>query len=570
MPRRALALAVLGPACHAARNEAAPRTSACKGWPWPDEGAGAWDHGGFFGKSQDRVVQPRAHYGLKILGTPTTIPPLPKEHMSIPGADSPYLNRSVIDQIATEHVPTQVWARVARLAHRDKAKVVVLGCSTTSGCGGSEEWELWRHQSKKNDSQAKHRCDPTLGWARRLADALAQLQEWHGFGFEVEVQFKNAVRVDYFSHCTSSYVPRDAHVVLLEVAANVWGHKVDDTLKAVRAVAPHAAIVFVNWGGRPSEHALVREGAKNAGADIVHLPKLKNWLQEQLHISRHMLFAQRGADVVHPSPSGHALIGAVTARFIGKRLVSALCEATGPAQKVLPEGTATNEPTTEERCFPEANKLPVVSTHNGSWSLVDDGGSKGVQKLGLLSTQINDVLELEPWPAIGCFVVHVQLGYLVSARRPNLGGFMLSCDNCACVRKQSPYPKQYPFPDVQTDARYADDAGFMAANMTVTAMTEFLAFPSATQQAPCRVRLQHIPASARKVQGLYRRKVPSPERTDVSQIRIDSLSAMLLTNGTESGREEFRYMLRKGAGSMRLLVRDFLSGTACPAGVVAD
>ena len=55
----------------------------------------------------------------------------------------------------------------------------------------------------------------------------------------------------YFTHCTSGFVPSDAHVVLIEVANNLFDGDSASSLRrllsTIRAVAPSAAIVFVNW-----------------------------------------------------------------------------------------------------------------------------------------------------------------------------------------------------------------------------------------------------------------------------------------------------------------------------------
>jgi hypothetical protein len=50
---------------------------------------------------------------------------------------------------------------------------------------------------------------------------------------------------------------------------------------------------------------------------------------------------------------------------------------------------AKKEQVTEEACYPSADVLPLVGPLQGSWSVVDEGGAKGVKKLGLLSTQVS-------------------------------------------------------------------------------------------------------------------------------------------------------------------------------------
>ena len=560
--------------------------AACKAWPWQDSGDGAWDDGGLFGKSGRMAVRPRArHTRLELFGSHPEIAPLPQEQMAIPGARSPKLQRTVLDEAATKHVPAHAWAKVARLAHRRRAKLVVVGCSTTSGCGAAEPWQLAKlHDNEKahgmsyNKSFDVRLCNPALGWARRLDDALAQLHEWHGLAFDVSVVYKNAVRADFFAHCTSNYVPPDADIVLLEVSSNLWGLPADGVLWAVRTAAPKSIIVFVNWaastvltGGLVSDYERISAAARAGGADIIHVDEVAAFLSKKpIRIFRRELFAQSGLDSAHPSPFGHALLGAVAARFIARRLLSALCDnvrtdqvVTNPVASDIAAAVPTNGTVEAERCFPVADKLPVKAT-NGTWTLVDDGIRKGVQKLGLLSKQLGDYLELEPWPTAGCFVMAVQLGYLVSATRPGMGGFRITCPNCACVAKRSPFPQLHPFPEVQTNAQYNEEESYYSSNMTVTALTEFLIFPERTQLGPCRVGITHIRASSYKVRRLYHREVPRLPPPQDSQIRIDSLTTMLWTNSTSLGRDNIKYLVLKGGGSMRGHVRKLFSHESCP------
>lgn len=584
--RRPLGLALLACATQAVRREIEERVAACKAWPWQDSGDGAWDEGGLFGKSGRMAVRPRArHTRLEIFGSHPEIAPLPQEQMAVPGARSPKLQRKILDEAATKHVPAHAWAKVARLAHRRRAKLVVLGCSTTSGCGAAEPWQLVKlHDNERaqgmsyNKSLDVRLCNPALGWARRLDDALAQLQEWHGLAFDVSVVYKNAVRADFFAHCTSNYVPPDADIVLLEVSSNLWGIPADGVLRAVRTAAPRAIIIFVNWagtsvitGGRVSDYERISAAAAAGGADIIHVDEVTAFLSKKLRIYRREVFAQSGLDHAHPSPFGHALLGAVVARFIARRLLSALCDDV-PTDRVVTKPIAsdssaavpTNSTLEAERCFPVADKLPVVPTSGTNWTLVDDGVRKGVQKLGLLSKQLGDYLELEPWPTAGCFVMSVQLGYLVSATRPNMGGFRITCPNCACVGKKSPFPQLHPFPEVQTNAQYNEEESYYSSNMTVTALTEFLIFPERTQQGPCRVGITHIRASSFNVRRLYHRDVPRRNVPQDSQIRIDSLTTMLWTNSTSLGRDNINYLKLRGGHSMRQHVRELFTHESCP------
>ena len=469
-------------------------------------------------------------------------------------------NASMLNALMSMHAPHSQWVEVARLACRQPAKIVVMGCSTSSGCGSSEPWQLWK---LPHNVSAPKKCIAEKSWSRRALDALEQLKQLHGLSFEMSVHFKNAVRADYWAFCTCSYVPEDTSIVLLEVASNVWGHQVDGLLSRVRACAPNAAIVFVNWAGERSDHDIIHKAAYQFGADVIHVPKFVTWLVTKREYKSH-LFAARGVDKAHPSPQGHLLIGALVARFIGRRLLTTLCDGPGKASGMLARTTDTStEPkrrrhniaTLDERCWNRADKLLAdAQTNNGSWTLVDHGGDKGVRKLGLLSTRVGDQLDLRPWPVVGCLAMSVQIGYLVSATIPNLGGFRISCPVCKCVKNPAVYDKLYPFPEVQTNAMYNDDINYATGNMTVTAVTEFVVLQGdPLQREPCTIRLTHIAASATKVRRAYRRNVPSPDYpAGVSQIRIDTMTATSWTVTTRDGLDKFDYMNRKATGSVRV------------------
>lgn len=532
--------------------------AACKGWPWPDAGEGPWDHGGLFGKSGTMEVQPRGHERLRILGEAVPIVPLPRDEMEVPGGEGRAMaNASMLDDLMSMHAPPSQWLEVARLARSQTAKIVAMGCSTSSGCGCSEPWQLWK---LPRNVTVGRKCIAEKSWARRALDALEQLKQRHGLGFEMSVHFKNAVRADHWAFCTSSYVPDDTSIVLLEVATNVWGHEVDGLLSRVRECAPNAAIVFVNWAGQKEDHDIIHKAASQFGADVIHVPNFVPWLVAKREYKSH-LFALRGIDKAHPSPQGHALIGALVARFVGRRLLDVLCNGHSEMSEVPalgfsgPKRRRIRNATLDERCWTRADTLlEDAQTNNGSWALVDHGGDKGVRKLGLLSTRIGDVLDLRPWPAVGCMALSVQIGYLVSATMPNLGGFRISCPVCQCVKKPSVYEKLFPFPEVQTNAMYNDDTNFATGNMTVTAVTEFVVMQKdPLQREPCTIRIMHIAASATKVRTHYRRSVPSPQYPQgVSQIRIDTMTATSWSVTKQDGLDRFDYMRRKAAGSVRL------------------
>ena len=136
-----------------------------------------------------------------------------------------------------------------------------------------------------------------------------------------------------------------------------------------------------------------------------------------------VVYANRGLDLVHPSPHGHALMGAVAARYVAKRLLEPLCSPHPPSSDArsvrrhhdgaskgshggesMHLATASNplelegEGNHTEVCYSSADTLPLATPLNSSWRLVDEGKAKGVPKLGLLSTLPGDSLQLSTWP----------------------------------------------------------------------------------------------------------------------------------------------------------------------------
>ena len=133
---------------------------------------------------------------------------------------------------------------------------------------------------------------------------------------------------------------------------------------------------------------------------------------------------------VHPTTMGHALLGALAARHVARRLLSQGCAAGGPlhAKGLEPEAAAApgadaSGPAEEgggggghgeikrrgralgraaghalaplssgsplERCYTSADRLPLLGAApghpptEGGWSLIDEGGAK-VSKLGVM------------------------------------------------------------------------------------------------------------------------------------------------------------------------------------------
>ena len=140
-------------------------------------------------------------------------------------------NRLPTDLTAADLDSCELWAanetRLARAAARARAgrrvRLVVLGTSPTSGCGSAEDVApggLYGARPQHNRSVGMSRmCDPSRSWGRHLADFLGR-QLGPGAP-DVEVAPKNAAAAASFARCTSSGVPRNTDIVLLEVLTNV-------------------------------------------------------------------------------------------------------------------------------------------------------------------------------------------------------------------------------------------------------------------------------------------------------------------------------------------------------------
>ena len=71
-----------------------------------------------------------------------------------------------------------------------------------------------------------------------------------------------------------------------------------------------------------------------------------------------------------------------------------LAETEHAIRRIRP-GLSVADEERPEVCYQRANALPVTGS-SGNWQLRDEGGDKRVEKLGLLSTQTGDWLELSP------------------------------------------------------------------------------------------------------------------------------------------------------------------------------
>ena len=221
-----------------------------------------------------RVGRLAASTGTNIstAGNALLLQPLPAGELRLPrtwlGALEP---PGVVGLFARE----AAWRRAAGALSSGRLVVAVLGSSVTAGCGSSEPWDVWRNGSTRKLKLVQTRCAIEKSWGRRfhdelqavvvlgvvrpygsscshhnvvahdllllllllaaaaataaaavLATVVAVLLQavllLRGLGrcgeaLRTSIQFKNAVDASYFAHCTSGFVPPDAHVVLVEV-----------------------------------------------------------------------------------------------------------------------------------------------------------------------------------------------------------------------------------------------------------------------------------------------------------------------------------------------------------------
>ena len=463
------------------------------------------------------------------------------------------------------------------IANTNRLRILAVGASVTAGCGSAEPPFDTRcaYSHNKSAIPMSRQCTLTGGWVRRLHDALPDALRqsgWHSPPrISTSVHAKNAVGAGFFARCTSHWMPHGVDIVLLDLAQVLAGLEADFSrlVDAIRHTAPRAAIVFIAWRqqGPAGAIAKIKHHATALGVDVLRIDLLMRELvtgwaktrptaslgQRDCRPSRDMLYAQHGLDKVHPSPEGHALMATIAARFLATRLLAANASLPKRGRDVAPGASKSAPPSRWEQCFLRADKmLPLVqSASNRGWRLVDEGSSaKGVQKLGLLSQSIGDVLRLGPvgpGARVRCdsklkatyrstrFMMEV--GYKLSPN-PDNGAFTLGCEGaCSCHRlassskSSSSMAKQLgPFPSVDTNARINPYARFREPDFDATisfSTVFFLDVPAEdAKRGECVLTITHAPAgtglsaAARANYLLHRGAAPNR-----SVVRIDSLSA---------------------------------------------
>lgn len=433
---------------------------------------------------------------------------------------------------------TRDWLQMASIVGSERLlHVSTIGCSTTAGCGSNDPEKF---------------CSPDKSWVRYLQEALLA-RVAPQVAVRTAVFAKNAVGPGYFRFCTQDMVAPNSNVVLIEVMQNLFAEvdvkggvkeALGNLLRALRRAAPRAIPIFVNWifpkelrRWKTSRTYLeARAAATEHGADWLDAPSLL-----LLHGSTPATwYAKSGADH-HPKREGHMLMGYLCAWYLQHRLDSAGVWAVPASRHDAPwnRGSAlenmgtrflkVSEGTRAETCYPSAEKLPV-HRFVGNWSLRDEGGEKGIPKLGYVSTRIGDRLDLSLRAQMyGQCVLDIKgrLGFFLTSR-PGQGALHLSCSGCRCSGPKHKFMQSFnPFPRIETDAVLAHfemgdtrrpDKGLVNQNIAVTGAVVVSIQIAEKDANRCLLHVEH-------------RQSHIP-RSNTSRVRVDSLTLWAVSNRT--------------------------------------
>ena len=422
------------------------------------------------------------------------------------------LRAETLEAAAVRSASPARWSRmVARSAFHhglpSRLNIVVLGSSVTSGCGALKE----------------RLCDVRFSWARRLRDWLGH---WNLGASRLQIHARNGVAPNFFTQCAERYFGGRPDIVVLEfqsilqVASLPEGGaalpELEPLLIQIRRDAPDACVLFVGWPnhfGNTSnfERTLVRFAIRHE-MDVVLASRM---MPHHAGGRRQWAYSEQPTDITHPSAAGAELLAEGVAYFLATRLGEAAC-AVSAALASVPGDVESRVPPLRppqrgvEWCADRANQLPIGPLNpsvarKGNFSLVDEGGAKGVQKLGYLSTTVGSQLRLGPLlPELTCVLAEARLGYLASWR-PEQGTFDLKCEGCACSRSPGFEAKRLStFPHINSQE---------AAAVTVTREIDFLVLKE--HPHPCFVAITHTEAG--------------DASNSTTRVRIDSLSIRVLS-----------------------------------------
>jgi hypothetical protein len=373
-----------------------------------------------------------------------------------------------------------------------------------------------------------------------------------GIEADVIVYGKNAVMTDYWSVCAQRFgLSTNTSAVLIENhgAMDLTGKRASggaitgvatlagDLFQELRRSAPNALLVYVGWpsmGGSSARKDTwdVTTVTANRWRMTVEAEGSFAGALHQLDSEAHIIFASRLLVAafnttrssnatrlrlmdgpVHPGPDGHIALGEATANFLAPRLhmctrvhsIASNCQARRKASAAA-GSAAVAAGAADDECYLTADRLPLAAPLEADVALRDEGGKKGVSKLGLVSTREGTILSLGPVLAtVRCGVFVASLGYLQSWR-PSQGAFHVACGGgCDCVR----YPggMSIQFPDVSTTLPRSVDGNrrnlHEMAGMSVTAFTRFVLFKR--NESPCvlNVRASVQPERRLRWRSLY-------------------------------------------------------------------
>ena len=476
---------------------------------------------------------------IAINGVPNALPPLDPFARGFrqPQLSKFTLSAELFERAAQWHNRTLAsWATAAAMV---APSIVILGMSVTSGCSTGRYFTA---DGQLVPLPGRHgECVVGYGWARLVVDHLRwQLRGAQDVVVDASVWYKNAVPPDFFAKCTERFTATGPGIILLEVCTTAWGGEepLVRLLRAIRGVSPHKAVSFVCWqprtAGGHAQVEVVRKVAQREGADVLDVSFI---LRAQKMDVRSLY-----GDAIHPNVFGHDILAASAARFVAQGLMrggTRACDGSTAARHHVDAPGASTERRLEF-CFSSADEIPVLPpATTSSWAVVDEGGGKGVRKLGWVSTRIGDELTIGPVPNdeseqtdVKCATTRIDLGYLMSARRDHQGAFDIACEGCDCASIASGGAK-YQFPRVETDPRRSnaqEAAAVVGMNATVTVATSFDVLLHDRRKDACYLKVRHRvsarikrPTAASQGASATSTWEPHPADASHSRIRIDSL-----------------------------------------------
>jgi len=475
------------------------------------------------------------------------LPPLTLPH-ALEGVALPSVNVSCFFRSSR-------WATaIASARATGSLRVTVIGASSTMGCGSCDfavinAAEVGVSERRRGcPFQHAHRlCSPEHSWVRQMQDGLSDI--WSSDAAlasasappHTTVWAKNAVGPGYFLACPTHRLPMlpRSHVILIELASNLFFGSLKDLVSRLQAIAPQAAVAILLWppqatATRKLAEETIATVARKALADVYDIGAAL----DKLPLPRRRYYAQNGNDNVHPNAVGHQMLGRLAARGIADSLRLAVANSrtsgvnmrtVGGLQNASAAAAARGQPW--EQCYDHRLPMRTASGNRArlrrEFDLIDEGVAKGIPKLGWVSQRPGQKLVLGPLPGPPnrtCALLKVSLLHLATtireagdggtAKRTWPGELHLECKGCSCISEQVPFHLSIAFPmDLPTNVNAGLDLGGGAkVNMSVTrAMNFLLLWRSDTE---CLLSITHAPP----------RDIKERWSIDASKVRVDGLA----------------------------------------------